>query len=79
MGNGQKKQLNIKKPHYKVLVIGMSGAGKTTTINMLVNQAMSIKYLEKRKIAITQIVELCQKGKLIPFTLENNIKEFSPL
>jgi len=57
----------------------MSGAGKTTTINMLVNQAMSIKYLEKRKIAITQIVELCEKGELIPFTLENNIKEFSPL
>jgi len=80
MGNILKNENNnMQKPHYKVLVIGMSGAGKTTTINMLVNQAMSIEYLEERKIAITQRILLYSKGELVSNVLKNNMKEFSAL
>jgi len=44
--------------HYKILVIGKTGAGKSTTINMLINLALNKKYDDERLIAISQLITL---------------------
>jgi Flp pilus assembly CpaF family ATPase len=44
------------KPKYKILVLGMTGSGKTTTINIFLNLAMSQKYSDPRLVAIAQVL-----------------------
>jgi predicted GTPase len=43
----------LNKPHYKILIIGKTGAGKSTAINMIVNLIFNHKYEDDRAIAIT--------------------------
>ncbi|KAL4512568.1 hypothetical protein ABPG72_020405 [Tetrahymena utriculariae] len=64
-------------PHYKILVLGKTGAGKTTAINMIVNLALDKNYEDKRDIAISQTVTF--KGthqKEQKVVLDCNIQEF---
>lgn len=49
-----KKRENPEKPHFNVLVIGKSGSGKSTAINMFFNMAKNLNYQNERIIAINQ-------------------------
>lgn len=63
--------------HIKLVVIGRTGAGKTTFINSIVNLFYGVKYPEKRHIAITQNFELRDKnGNPVKIRIECNMDEF---
>lgn len=47
------QQIKIASDH-KILLIGQTGAGKTTIVNMMVNIQGGVKYEGERKIAIPQ-------------------------
>jgi type IV secretory pathway VirB4 component len=42
-----------EKPHLKLLLIGKTGSGKTTCLNMMINLASKSTYEDKRMITIT--------------------------
>jgi GTPase SAR1 family protein len=65
-------------PHYRAVVIGKSGAGKTTFINMVANICQGRKYKEERLVAITQGFNLQAEdgGEIIPMVLKCNMGEF---
>ena len=46
------------RPHLKIVVIGRSGAGKTTFINTLMNHFYEVEYDEERLVPITQTVNM---------------------
>src|SRR3990167_11085564 len=55
------KKRMVKKssrPHLKIVVIGRSGAGKTTFINTLINHFYEVEYDEERLVPITQTVNM---------------------
>jgi len=67
------------KPEYCTVLIGKSGAGKTTMINMTANFFLGKEYTDTRAIAITQSFSVVdpqtQKPKVL--TLENNLPQFA--
>jgi septin family protein len=63
----------FSKKKYNVLVLGKTGAGKTTAINMFLNMAKSLKYKDPRLVGITQVFKF-QDQK--PIELSCNIDEF---
>ena len=70
--------LSKNVPHVKLLVIGRSGAGKTTLINSFTNLFHDKSYSDERLISITQNFELRDlNGKLIKIKLQSNIKDFA--
>lgn len=44
----------MSKPHLKILVIGKTSAGKSSSINMILNLAAKVNYEDERIIAIEQ-------------------------
>ena len=44
--------MSLSKPHLKVLLIGKTGSGKSTAINMFLNQALKLNYEDERIIGI---------------------------
>ena len=44
----------LQKPHFKILVIGNTGSGKTTFVNMVVNLAKGKEYTDEKTVAIKQ-------------------------
>lgn len=74
MGNGHS---HSAKPHIKMLVLGKTGSGKTTLINMIINQVAQVKANEERIMAITQSFSInLPKMEKLKFKLEVNIEEF---
>jgi GTPase SAR1 family protein len=66
-----------KQKHIKLLVIGRTGAGKITFINMVANQFYKRKYVDERVIAITQNASLkTMDGGEIPINLKCTIDQF---
>jgi ABC-type lipoprotein export system ATPase subunit len=55
------------------MVMGKTGAGKTTAINMFLNLAMNLKYYDKRLITITQMMKFQNQE---PIVLDCNLPEF---
>ncbi len=50
------KNLFTSKQNLVILVLGKTGAGKTTAINMMINNLLNVQYeSDNRYIAITQI------------------------
>jgi DNA segregation ATPase FtsK/SpoIIIE-like protein len=45
--------MSIEKPHLKLLLLGKTGSGKTTCLNMMINLAIKNTYENERMIAIT--------------------------
>ena len=54
-----------KKKIYNILVLGKTGAGKTTAINMFLNLAMNLNYTDERLVAITQSFKFQNDKELI--------------
>ena len=74
------QQIKITSDH-KILLIGQTGAGKTTFINMMVNIIGGVDYEDERKIAISQKLELSSYGgeQSKTISLDCNIDEFKGL
>lgn len=66
------------KKEIKFVCIGKTGAGKTTLINTLINQAYKRSYLDERLIAITQNLTLTNPKTQQSFSwkLKNNLIEY---
>lgn len=65
------------KQHIKLLLIGRTGAGKTTLINVITNMFYKKEYTDERLIAIKQNIEIIDGGgNARKYTLKNNIDEF---
>ena len=72
MGNQYYKNV----PHLRLLMIGRSGAGKTTLINFFANLFHDKSYDSERLISITQCFEFRDlKGEPIKIRLESNLKD----
>lgn len=66
------------KPHIKIVIIGRTGAGKTTFINTATNLFHRVRYMSPRLVAITQSILILDKnGDEQKLLLANNIKEFA--
>ena len=66
------------KPHMKLVIIGRTGAGKTTLINSIVNHFYGVEFGEERAIAISQALTLRdpRSGEEIKINLKSNIEQF---
>ena len=74
----QPSNLGSEKKHLKFVILGRTGAGKTTFINSLVNHFYGLKYDEDRAIAISQEQTLRdpETGREIKIRLTSNIEQF---
>lgn len=69
----------LKLPESRIVIVGKSGAGKSSLINMLANIFEGRSYNDIRAIAISQIVPMLQGNKKINIELKSNINAFSKL
>jgi len=69
------------KKHYKAVVVGKSGAGKSTFINMVANLYNNRKYDDERLVAITQGFNLQAEdgGEIHKEVMKCNMKQFNHL
>ena len=74
------QQIKIASDH-KILLIGQTGAGKTTMVNMLVNIQGGVKYEGERKIAIPQNIKISSydRKQSKTLSLDCNIGQFKGL
>ena len=74
------QQIKIASDH-KILLIGQTGAGKTTIVNMMVNIQGGVKYEGERKIAIPQNIKISSYDRKQSKTLflDCNIGQFKGL
>ena len=66
------------KKHIKLVLIGRSGAGKSTFVNSLVNHFYTLDYDEERIIAIKMVQKLYSPtlNQTVSISLDSNISEF---
>lgn len=66
------------KQHLKFVILGRSGAGKTTFINSVVNQFYGLAYDDERVVAISQEQTLRdpETGREVKIYLKSNIEQF---
>ena len=77
----QASQRNDGKKHFKAVVVGKSGAGKSTFINMVANLYNNRKYNDERLVAITQGFNLQAEdgGEIHKVVMKCNMKQFNHL
>ncbi|EAR96169.1 50S ribosome-binding GTPase (macronuclear) [Tetrahymena thermophila SB210] len=63
----------FQKPHLKLLMIGKTGAGKSTAINMFLNLAIGNSFQDERVVGITQHFSFNDQK----FILQCNVDQFS--
>ena len=68
------------RSQYRAVVIGKSGAGKSTFINMVANLCQERKYSDPRIVAITQGFSLMtEDGEIQQKVLPCNMRQFKEL
>lgn len=67
---------NLKLPDLRIAIVGKSGAGKSSLINMLTNIFLGKKYTDNRAISIDQTIPMRQGNETKKIPLKSNIREF---